>query len=122
MESIIMKDKHYHLSGKKQLLRLDSGIEVVIVDVSEYCIERTKITIQLRRNGIPQNTIGCRWEYEKDYLYYYSKGRKHDYKLFKESKTHIHPSIKAQVDTGSQGLKKLHPNTEMPKREAREIH
>jgi len=56
-ESIIMKDKRYHLSGKKQLLRVDSGIEVAIVDVSECCIERPKknkgITIPARRNDIP---------------------------------------------------------------------
>ncbi len=49
----------------------------------------------------------------------YSKGRKHDYKLFKESKTHIHPSIKTQVDTGFQGLQKIHGHTEMPKKKTK---
>jgi len=48
-------------------------------------------------------------------------GRKHDFRLFKESKTHIHPSIKAQLDTGYQGMRKLHSNTELPKKEARKI-
>jgi hypothetical protein len=56
-ELIIIKDSRYHLSGKKQLLRTDSGIEVAIVDVSECSIERPKknkeITIQGRRNAIP---------------------------------------------------------------------
>ena len=49
----------------------------------------------------------------------YSKGRKHDFKLFKESKTYIHPSIKTQVDTGFQGLQKGHANTEMPKKRSK---
>ena len=56
-ESIIMNDNRYHLSGKKQLLRMDSGIEVAIVDVSECCIERPKknkeITIQARKSDTP---------------------------------------------------------------------
>jgi hypothetical protein len=49
----------------------------------------------------------------------YSKGRKHDFKLFKQSNTHIHPSIKTQVDTGFQGLQKVHDNTEIPKKRSK---
>lgn len=46
-------------------------------------------------------------------------GRKHDYRLFKESKTAIHPSIMAQVDTGYQGLQKKHVNTQIPKKRSK---
>jgi hypothetical protein len=46
----------------------------------------------------------------------YAKGKNHDYKLFKESKTHILPSIKVQVDTGFQGLQKKHLLTDIPKK------
>lgn len=46
-------------------------------------------------------------------------GRKHDYRLFKESKTAIHPSIVAQVDTGYQGLQKKHANTQIPKKRSK---
>ncbi len=56
-KSIIMNDKRYHLTGKKQLLRTDSGIEVAIVDVSECSIERPKknkeATIQARKSDTP---------------------------------------------------------------------
>lgn len=45
-----------------------------------------------------------------------AEGRKHDFRMFKESKVKIHPSIKAQVDTGYQGLQKMHNNTEIPKK------
>ena len=48
-----------------------------------------------------------------------SEGRKHDFRLFKESKTYIHDSIKAQVDTGYQGLQKKHLNTEIPKKRSK---
>ena len=48
-----------------------------------------------------------------------AQGRKHDYRLFKESKTYIHPNTKSQVDTGYQGLQKRHANTEMPKKRSK---
>jgi hypothetical protein len=48
-----------------------------------------------------------------------AEGRKHDFRLFKESKTYIHPTIKAQVDTGYQGLQKKHNNTEIPKKRSK---
>ena len=42
------------------------------------------------------------------------KGRKHDFRLFKESKTHICPQVSVQADTGYQGLKGYHPNSQLP--------
>jgi hypothetical protein len=42
------------------------------------------------------------------------KGRKHDFRMFKESKTHIHPSLHVQVDTGYQGIKNYHTNIGIP--------
>jgi hypothetical protein len=57
-EQIIILDKRYHLPGKKQLLRLDSGIETALIDVSECVIERPKKskgdTIPARKNDIPK--------------------------------------------------------------------
>ena len=49
----------------------------------------------------------------------FGKGRRHDFKLFKDSKTHIHPSTKCSVDTGYQGLAKLHSNVEIPKKRSK---
>jgi hypothetical protein len=39
-----------------------------------------------------------------------------NFRVYKESKTPIHPKIKAIADTGYQGLKKLHPNSDLPKK------
>ena len=49
----------------------------------------------------------------------FSFGRCHDFRLFKESKTHIHPSIQAQTDTGYTGIKKIHVNSELPKKKSK---
>lgn len=42
------------------------------------------------------------------------KWRKHDFRVFKESKTHICPLVTAQADTGYQGIKGYHANSELP--------
>ncbi len=49
----------------------------------------------------------------------FSNGKRHDFRLFKESKTHFHPSIQIITDTGYQGIKKLHGNSELPKKKTK---
>lgn len=49
----------------------------------------------------------------------FGNGRKHDYRLFKESGTNIHPQTKTQTDTGYQGIQKLHNNCELPKKRSK---
>lgn len=49
----------------------------------------------------------------------YSKGKKHDFRLYKESKTKIHPETEVLTDSGYQGLQKLHANTKMPKKRSK---
>jgi hypothetical protein len=46
----------------------------------------------------------------------YSEGKKHDFKLFKDSKIGIHSNKQCQADTGYQGIHKLHPNSVTPKK------
>ena len=42
------------------------------------------------------------------------KGRRHDYRVFKESGVRLHPSMKAKVDSGYQGYQKVHANVDLP--------
>jgi hypothetical protein len=42
MENILIRDKRFHLPGKKQLLGSSPEIEVVLIDVAESPIERPK--------------------------------------------------------------------------------
>jgi hypothetical protein len=49
----------------------------------------------------------------------FSNGRKHDFRLFKESKTYIHSRIKVITDSGYQGIKKIHSNSELPKKRSK---
>ena len=49
----------------------------------------------------------------------HEKGRRHDFRLFKNSKVRLHPETKAVVDSGYQGLQKQHAKTNMPKKRSK---
>ena len=49
----------------------------------------------------------------------FSNGKRHDFRLFKESKIRIHPEIKTITDTGYQGIQKLHRKSELPKKRSK---
>lgn len=47
---------------------------------------------------------------------YVDKGRKHDYRIFNESKLPIEKSIEIQADSGYQGIQKKHGNSKIPQK------
>jgi len=47
------------------------------------------------------------------------KGRRHDFHLFKKSKVRIKETVKILADSGYQGLKKLHTQSELPKKKTK---
>ncbi|KJV75995.1 IS5 family transposase ISOt6 [Orientia tsutsugamushi] len=49
----------------------------------------------------------------------FSNGKKHGFRLFKESKILIHPKVNAITDTGYQGIQKIHNNSELPKKKSK---
>ena len=49
----------------------------------------------------------------------FTNGKRHDFRLFKESGVHIHPEIKSLTDTGYQGIHKFHQNSELPKKKTK---
>ena len=49
----------------------------------------------------------------------FANGKKHDFRLFKESMTRISKDIQAATDTGYQGIKGLHPNSVLPKKKSK---
>jgi hypothetical protein len=46
----------------------------------------------------------------------FTHGRKHDYRLFKESNLKVHSQTQVWVDTGYTGILKLHAYTQIPKK------
>jgi Helix-turn-helix of DDE superfamily endonuclease len=58
IESILIKDKRFHLPGKKALLQQATHLEVVVVDVTESPVERpqknSEGTIPAKRSATPK--------------------------------------------------------------------
>ena len=50
---------------------------------------------------------------------YFGNVRKHDFKLFKNSKIYLKETSKCLVDSGYQGIQKLHINSEHPKKKSK---
>jgi len=49
----------------------------------------------------------------------FGEGKRHDFKLFKESKTYIHPETLVELDTGYIGIKKIHEKSVLPKKKSK---
>lgn len=50
---------------------------------------------------------------------HFTNGKRHDFRLFKESGVRIHSKTKSLTDTGYQGITKLHSNSELPKKKTK---
>lgn len=48
-----------------------------------------------------------------------ANGKRHDFRLLKESGLHFHEDVKVLTDTGYLGLQKIHANTFMPKKKSK---
>jgi hypothetical protein len=49
----------------------------------------------------------------------FANGKRHDFRLFKESKKKKKKKIQVDTDTGYQGIKKFHKNSVLPKKRTR---
>jgi len=49
----------------------------------------------------------------------YANGKRHDFRLYKESGVHLNETIHAVTDTGYLGLQKIHAKTSMPKKKSK---
>jgi hypothetical protein len=49
----------------------------------------------------------------------FCNGKRHDFRLFKESRTHIHKDIQVEVDTGFVGITKIHANSVLPQKRSK---
>jgi DDE superfamily endonuclease len=49
----------------------------------------------------------------------FTNGKRHDFRLFKESNLHIHPEIEALVDSGYTGLDKYHAKSRISQKSSK---
>ena len=109
--------KVFHVKGNKALENTE--IKDIVIDASEQPIERPKKGQKKYYSGKKkQHTIKAQLIANTESLEILTvvtdKGSKHDFKIFKESKTVIPDSTVVRVDLGYKGIEKLHKNVLIP--------
>ncbi len=96
VEGTLVKDKRFHLPGKRKLQKSDVEYEVVLIDVAESPIERPKKRQRQYYSGKKKrHTLKAQLVVDKKDLAViciaFANGKRHDFRLFKESKVRLHP-------------------------------
>lgn len=109
--------KVFHVKGN--IVLEDINIKDIVIDVSEQPIERPKKGQKKYYSGKKkQHTIKVQLVANTETLEILTvvtdKGSKHDFKIFKESRTVIPESTIVRVDLGYKGIEKLHKNVLIP--------
>lgn len=124
VENKLMQTGQFRLPGKQQLVRGFGTPSVVIVDVTETRIERPKRRQRAFYSGKQKaHTLKSQLvidaHTQQVICTFFGKGRRHDFKLFKASGIHFHPSTESLQDKGYQGMQKLHVHCRLPKKKPR---
>ncbi|WP_253302432.1 IS5 family transposase [Wolbachia endosymbiont of Psylliodes chrysocephala] len=119
VEDILIKHPDFALPEKKELLKSDD--EVLVIDGTETPVERPKkkqkpfYSGKKKRHTI-KTQIVTEKKSKKVICTSFSNGRKHDFRMFRESKVAILPDTKILADAGYRGMQKIHKNVVLPHR------
>ena len=125
VEDMFIKHPAFALPGRKELI--NNNYDIILIDATEIPIERPKkkqkkffYSGKKKRHSLKSQVMLDK-KSRKIISTTFSNGRKHDFKLFKESRYYIHKNTKILTDTGYQGIKKLHVRVELPKKKSKNI-
>lgn len=127
IENILIKSRKFSLPGKKKLLDSSLNEGLILMDVlkdtashiMESPIERpTKHQKRFYSGKQREHTLKTQVVLGQNshqiICLAHSKGKVHDFKLFKNSRTKFHQFLKVIADKGYQGIAKLHNLSETP--------
>ncbi|UZQ31280.1 MAG: IS5 family transposase [Spiroplasma phoeniceum] len=132
IEDILIKHPDFQqVAGKKALINdyfnNKTRYRKKSIDVTETPIQRPKkrqkqsYSGKKKKHTIKKQVI-IEQETKKIIATSFSLGKKHDYALFKESKIAILKNTKLIVDSGYQGIQKIHNNVIMPTKKTNKKH
>ena len=118
-EDVLMGSGQITLPGKKALL--SGQYEVIQIDATESPVERPKRGQRKYYSGkkkrhTNKSQIVVDKSTKEIICVKVSEGKQHDFNLFKRSRLPINRKTKAETDSGYQGIKGIHPNSEHPKK------
>jgi hypothetical protein len=118
-EDVLMASGQITLPGKKALL--SGNYAIIQIDATETPVERPKHGQRKYYSGkkkrhTKKSQIVVDKATKEIICVKTSEGKRHDYQLFKDSKLPINKDTKAETDSGYQGIKDKHKNSEHPKK------
>lgn len=124
IENILIQSRKFSLPGKKKLLDSSLDEDLILMDVMESPIERPtnhqkKFYSGKQRKHTLKTQVLFGQKTNKIICLAHSKGKIHDFKLFKNSQTKFHKLLKVIADKGYQGIAKLHNLSQTPMKKPR---
>ena len=120
IEEILLKDGTFSLPGKKELLKSDAEYEIILIDATETPMECPKKTKKYYSGKKKRHTLKTQLVIDRKTLKIiflsFCNGRKHDFRLFKESGVHVAANTKIETHSGYIGITAIHPNFLLPKK------
>ncbi|MBD2649977.1 IS5 family transposase [Nostoc foliaceum] len=119
IENILIKSRKFSLPGKKQLWKISSEEDLVVMDVTESPIEKPQKGQKRFFSGKQgEHTLKTQvviyQKSSKIICLGHDKGKIHDFRLFKNSGIKFVELIKVIADKGYQGIAKIHQLSETP--------
>lgn len=119
IENILIQSRKFSLPGKKKLLDTSLNEDLILMDVMESPIERPtkhqkKFYSGKQREHTLKTQVVLGQKTGKIICLAHDKGKMHDFKLFKNSRTKFHKYLKVIADKGYQGIAKLHNLSQTP--------
>lgn len=119
IENILIKSRKFSLPGKKKLLKMSSQEDLVVMDVTESPIERPKKGQNNFFSGKQgkhtfKTQVVIHQKSSQIICLGHTKGRIHDFRLFKTSGVKFGELLKVIADKGYQGISKIHQLSETP--------
>lgn len=137
IENVLVRSKDFALLDRKALHKSDMEYEVILVDAAESPCERPKKRVHKKKRLKNRNNKQKHYYSGKKKIHTlktqivvdkksqkiictnFSNGRKHDFQLFKESKILVCHNINIIVDSGYQGIQKIHSNSLLPRKKSK---
>lgn len=120
VEDVVIKSGVFSLPSKRELYKSRASIKYVMIDATESPIQRPKKKQKKYYSGKKKQHTQKAQVVIGDNLRIIcintTKGKDHDFSLFKKSGLPIAKEIQACVDLGYLGIKKFHKNSEIPKK------
>jgi hypothetical protein len=119
IENILIRSRKFSLPGKKELWKMSSEEDLVVMDVMESPIERPQKRQKIFFSGKQgehtlKTQLVIHQKSSQIICLGHGKGRIHDFRLFKSSGVKFGELLKVIADKGYQGITKIHQLTEIP--------